>query len=396
MDLRPAADHLLACSPEDKNETLLAVAESLDLRRNSIMDANAKDVEAAKITGFSLEMIDRLRVDDRLIDFEIESLHEVASYQDPVGDVLSEWTLENGLNIQKKRFPLGVIAIIYESRPAVTVDAFALAYKSSNAILLRGSKSAKHSNAAFLKAIKQGIRASPNGVPESVQLMPSAKDYSDVDAILQARGFVDCVIPRGGRKLIEKVVLNAKVPVIETGAGVCHLYVDKEADLEMAIDVAENAKLSRPSVCNALECIVVHESVKAQFIPKLLERFQGRCEVLLDESEVNFGVEFLAPIVAVKTVGSLEEAVSFINAHNTKHSESIITKDQKAAHYFQLHIDAACVYVNASTRFTDGGQFGFGAEVGISTQKLHVRGPMGLDALTTYKYLLEGDGQVRV
>lgn len=395
LALRQGADHLLARENAQRSAALIAVAQSINSLRDYIIQENAKDVVLARKNGLSEEMIDRLLVDDRLIDQEIASLEEIASYADPIGGVLEGWTLENGLQIRKTRFPLGVVALIYESRPAVTVDAFALAYKSANAILLRGSKTARHSNAAFLHAIKQGLEGYEHGVPGSVALMPGADDHSDVDRILSARGLVDCVIPRGGRTLIENVVLNAKVPVIETGAGVCHLYVDAAADIDMALDVAENAKLSRPSVCNALECIVIHEEARAEFLPKLLERFEGRCKVLLDEDEANFGVEFLAPVVAIKTVGSLEQAVRFVNAHNTKHSESIITRDEAAARYFQQHIDAACVYVNASTRFTDGGQFGFGAEWGISTQKLHVRGPMGIEALTTYKYLLDGDGQIR-
>jgi glutamate-5-semialdehyde dehydrogenase len=307
------------------------------------------------------------------------------------------------------RVPLGVAAIIYESRPAVTVDAFALAYKSGNAILLRGSSAALESNKELYSALREGFSACADGVPDAVALLESgARD--EVDAILNAAGLIDVVLPRGGAELINMVVKNAKIPVIETGSGVCHLFVDESADISMAVDIAENGKLQRPGVCNALEAVVVHRAVLAPFVTALEKRFAGRAELRCDEesfavlqgkprvaraADADFGCEFLDTILAVKTVGGIDEAVDFINAHNTKHSDCIVTENLLHAGSFQARVDAACVYVNASTRFTDGGEFGLGAELGISTQKMHVRGPMGLTALTTTKYLINGKGQIR-
>jgi glutamate-5-semialdehyde dehydrogenase len=284
---------------------------------------------------------------------------------------------------------LGVAAIIYESRPAVTLDAFALAYKSGNALLLRGSSAARYSNKAIFDAIIAGLKnVGKDGIVGALHLLENdSKDHSDVDAILNARGLIDVVLPRGGAKLIRTVVENARVPVIETGSGVCHLYVDESADMDMAVNIAENGKLQRPGVCNALECFVVHKAIAPVFLAALEGRFKGRCELRYDEA--SYGVEFLDNIAAVKIVESVDEAITFINEHNTQHSETIVTRCMEAAEKFRRGIDAACVYVNASTRFTDGGEFGFGLELGISTQKLHVRGPMGLEALTTTKYLID-------
>jgi glutamate-5-semialdehyde dehydrogenase len=315
--------------------------------------------------------------------------------------------------LREIRVPLGIAAIIYESRPEVTVDAFALAYKSGNAILLRGSAAALESNKALAAAIRSGLEeAGGNGVPQAFALA-SGGERAEVDAILGARGLIDVALPRGGAAFIKFVAENARVPVIETGSGVCHLFVDESADMEQAARIAENGKLQRPGVCNALETLLVHRKLLNGFLPRLAEIFGGRCEFRADEeaysvlsgvvpatrvvpaTEADFGFEFLDTVLAVKTVSGVDEAVSFINAHNTKHSESIVTRSLENAAFFQKNVDAACVYVNASTRFTDGGEFGFGAELGISTQKLHARGPMGLRALTTTKYLLNGEGQTR-
>ena len=316
------------------------------------------------------------------------------------------------MTIRQVRVPLGVVAIIYESRPNVTADAFALAYKSGNSILLRGSSSAINSNLALEKVIKQGLKNAKNGIDEAISLAP-CKNHEEVEQILTAVGKVDVALPRGGAKLINMVVQTAKIPVIQTGAGICHLYVDESADLEMALNIAWNAKTQRPGACNAIETIVVNEKILNQFIPRLVEKFAGKVELRLDEksyksvqnvqnsakikkaADEDFGFEFLDFICSVKTVSDLDEAIDFINSHNTKHSECIVTNNRQNSRIFQSKIDAACVYVNASTRFTDGGEFGFGAELGISTQKLHARGPMGIKALTTTKYLIDGDGQIR-
>ena len=327
------------------------------------------------------------------------------------------WKTPNGLNIRQVRVPLGVVAIIYESRPNVTVDAFCLAYKSGNAVLLRGSSSAYNSNKKIVEIIKNALSKAKDfcGIPEAIELIEvSEKNHDDVNQILNAVGKIDVVLPRGGKSLIQNVVSNARIPVIETGSGVCHLYVDEFADLQMAARIAENAKIQRPSVCNAIECILVNEKVFSSFLPMLAKKFDGKVMIHADEksfavlnavkeceghivkaNDEDYGKEYLDYECCVKIVPSIEEAVEYINAHNTKHSESIITNDRKNARYFQAMVDASCVYVNASTRFTDGGEFGFGAELGISTQKLHVRGPMGIKTLTTTKFLIDGDGQIR-
>ena len=358
-------------------------------------------------------LVDRLSLDDRRIDSIIESLRTVILQNDPIGEETAGWKTPNGLTIRQVRVPLGVAAIIYESRPNVTVDAFCLAYKSGNAILLRGSSSAYNSNKAIVEIIKEALSNVDGGVPESIELVEvKGHDHSDVDAILTAVGKIDVVLPRGGKKLIQTVVSNARIPVIETGSGVCHLYIDDSANLEMACKVAENAKIQRPSVCNAIECIVVNKKIADDFLPMLAKKFDGRVKFHADEYSFNllsgtantsvekatgedFGNEYLDYECCIKTVENIEEAISYINRHNTKHSESIITESRANAKLFQAKIDASCVYVNASTRFTDGGEFGFGAELGISTQKLHARGPMGIKALTTTKYLIDGDGQTR-
>lgn len=406
--LRAASQKLALQNASEKNAALAAVAEGLDKNRVSIIAANDEDVKNARNAGISESIIDRLMLNDKRIDGIIDSLRIVISQTDPVGEEVAGWKTPNGMSIRQVRVPLGVVAIIYESRPNVTVDAFSLAYKSGNAILLRGSSSAYNSNKEIVSVIREALAGVAGGVPEAIELVEVREhDHSDVDEILNAVGMIDVCLPRGGKKLIENVVRNAKVPVIETGSGVCHLYVDEYADLDMAAKIAENAKIQRPSVCNAIECVVVHSKVAAEFLPKLEAIFAGRVKMHADEraiqhlknavpaTDADFGNEYLDYECCVKVVDSIEEAISYINSHNTKHSESIISESRANTRLFQSMIDASCVYVNASTRFTDGGEFGFGAELGISTQKLHARGPMGIKVLTTTKYLIDGEGQIR-
>ena len=414
--LRSASQKLALQNACDKNAALSAVALALDKNRASIIAANKVDIDAARSAGVSESIIDRLLLDDKRIDGIISSLRDVIAQTDPVGEETAGWKTPNGLTIRQVRVPLGVVAIIYENRPNVTVDAFSLAYKSGNAILLRGSSSSYNSNVEIVRVIREALAGVKGGVPDAIELVEVREhDHSDVDQILNAVGLIDVCLPRGGKKLIQNVVQNARVPVIETGSGVCHLYVDSEANLEMACRVAENAKIQRPSVCNAIECILVHSKVAAQFLPMLEEKFAGRVKMHADErafdilkkvvskdsttlvaaNEEDFGNEYLDYECCVKVVDTIEEAIGYINSHNTKHSESIISESRANTRLFQAMVDASCVYVNASTRFTDGGEFGFGAELGISTQKLHARGPMGIKVLTTTKYLIDGDGQIR-
>ena len=415
--LRTASQKLALQNASQKNAALEAVAVALDKNRASIIAANKADVDAARAGGISESIIDRLLLNDKRIDGIIASLRLVIGQTDPVGEEVSGWKTPNGMSIRQVRVPLGVVAIIYENRPNVTVDAFSLAYKSGNAILLRGSSSSYKSNVEIVRVIREALAGVEGGVPQAIELVEVRDhDHSDVDQILNAVGMIDVCLPRGGKKLIENVVRNAKVPVIETGSGVCHLYVDEFADLDMACTIAENAKIQRPSVCNAIECIVVHSKVAAEFLPKLEAKFAGRVKLHADErayeilkntvvepvettimpaTDADFGNEYLDYECCIKVVDSIEEAISYINSHNTKHSESIISESRANTRLFQSMIDASCVYVNASTRFTDGGEFGFGAELGISTQKLHARGPMGIKVLTTTKYLIDGEGQIR-
>ena len=411
--LRSGSEKLALQTASQKNMALHAVAEALDNNRKKIIEANQLDVNNGRATGMSESLIDRLTLNDKRIDGIIESIKIVMSQTDPIGEETAGWKTPNGMSIRQVRVPLGVVAIIYESRPNVTVDAFCLAYKSGNSIFLRGSSSAYNSNKEIVRIIKEALgtvvdESGVIGIPEAIELVEVHEhDHSDVDAIFNAVGKIDVVLPRGGKKLIQNVVSNARIPVIETGSGVCHLYIDETANLEMAAKIAENAKIQRPSVCNAIECIVVNSKIATEFLPRLEKTFAGRVKLHADEraikylknavaaTEADFGNEYLDYECCIKTVDSIEEAIEYINSHNTKHSESIITESRAAARLFQSKIDAACVYVNASTRFTDGGEFGFGAELGISTQKLHARGPMGIKALTTTKYLIDGEGQIR-
>ena len=412
--LRNASNELALQNASKKNSALNAVAKALDENRASIISANQKDIENARKNGISESIIDRLMLNDKRIDGIIDSIKIVIGQTDPIGEETGGWQTPNGLSIRQVRVPLGVVAIIYENRPNVTFDVFSLAYKSGNSVLLRGSSNSYISNQKIVEVIKDALKEC-GGDPDSLELVQVKEhDHSDVDEIMNAVGKIDVLLPRGGKKLIENVVRNSKVPVIETGSGVCHLYVDESADLEMAVKIAENGKIQRPSVCNALECIVVNEKCAEKFLPMLADKFAGRVKFHADEksfgilsgiksaegfvvkaTDEDFGNEYLDYECAVKTVSDVNEAIEYINSHNTKHSESIITNSRENVKLFQDTIDASCVYVNASTRFTDGGEFGFGAELGISTQKLHVRGPMGIKVLTTTKYLIEGDGQIR-
>lgn len=412
--LKEGSQKLALQNATQKNNALKAVAKALDKNRKSIIDANKIDIENAQKKGVPDSIIDRLLLNDKIIDGIIESLNIVIAQTDPIGDEIAGWKTPNGMSIRQVRVPLGIVGIIYENRPNVTVDAFCLAYKSGNSILLRGSSSSYVSNKEIVRVIKDALKNVEDGVPEAIELVEVIEhNHDDVNQILNAVGKIDVVLPRGGKKLIQNVVENAKVPVIETGSGVCHLYIDEFANLEMAAKIAENAKIQRPSVCNAIECIVVHKKMLQEFLPLLAKTFDGRVKIHADEqsfsilknhvvsellfqaTEDDFGNEYLDYACCIKTVDSIEDAISYINSHNTKHSESIITESRANARLFQTTVDASCVYVNASTRFTDGGEFGFGAELGISTQKLHARGPMGIKVLTTTKYLIDGEGQIR-
>lgn len=422
--LRTASRRLLDETAAAKNAALRGVIGAIDSDRRDILRANGQDVARARSEGMKESLIDRLSLTDSRIDGIIDSINIVINQDDPVGECAAGWRTPEGLDIRQVRVPLGVAAIIYESRPNVTVDAFALAYKSGNAILLRGSSSALESNRALVQSIQRGLSAA-GGIADAVALADSG-DRADVSWILNARGKIDVVLPRGGAQLIRMVVDSARIPVIETGSGVCHVYVDDSADIDMAVSIAVNAKLQRPGVCNAAETLLVHSAVIGKLMPRLAAAFSEQsartgvsggaelrccartlpCVLAAAEkdgfpvravpaSDDDYGYEFLDYILAVKAVDSVDEAIEHINTYNTRHSECIVTSSLEHARLFQKQVDAACVYVNASTRFTDGGVFGFGAELGVSTQKLHVRGPMGLTALTTTKYCIDGEGQTR-
>jgi len=402
----------LACEKRAaKDKALAAAAAAINKDRAAILEANTRDVKKARDGGMKESLVDRLLLNDKRIDSIIEGIDIVIRQDDPVGKVLSGWTHPNGMQIEKVTVPMGVAAIIYESRPNVTVDCAALAYKAGCSILLRGSSSALESNKMLVKAIKAGL-TDGGGIADAVALAQSG-NRDEVDIILKARGFIDVVLPRGGQELIRRVVENAKVPVIETGEGNCHIYIEPSADINNAVEIILNAKLQKPGACNAVETLLVHIDIAGKLMPILAEKIAGKAElrcdaaskaaigtppaelIIKDASEEDWATEFLDYILAVKTVSSCDEAIAHINKYGTKHSEAILTNDLKAAENFRAQVDAACVYVNASTRFTDGGEFGFGAELGISTQKFHARGPMGLEALTTIKYLITGNGQIR-
>ena len=395
-----------------KNRALAAMADALAAATNDILAANRADMEAAA-AHLSPAMLDRLRLDEARIAAMAEGIRALIPLPDPVGETLDTRTLSNGLAIRKIRVPLGVVGIIYESRPNVTSDAAALALKSGNAVVLRSGKEAWRSAAAIVAALKSALAASDGISPECIQLVEDTSRDS-AHAMMKAVGYLDLLIPRGGAGLIRAVVENAHVPVIETGTGICHVYIDCDADLDMALNIIDNAKTSRPSVCNAAEVCLVHRDIAAEFLPRMQQRLvaerqaQGLTPVALRLDDVarqwidgqaavdaDFDTEFSDYILAVKIVDSVEAAVAHIDAHSTRHSDAVVTANADTARYFAAQVDSAAVYINASTRFTDGGEFGLGCEMGISTQKLHARGPMGLEEMTTYKYIVEGSGQIR-
>jgi len=403
---RKAAGGLATASTLGKNAALEAMADALTASEEKILSANARDVDAGRASGMPEALLDRLQLTGRRIADMAEGLRQVAALPDPVGRVHRGWKLPNGLDIKKVSVPLGVVGIIFESRPNVTVDAAGLCLKAGNAALLRGGKEAIHSNVALAEVI--GDAASQAGMPEDCIQLVGTTDRAAATAMMEASGLIDCLIPRGGAGLIQAVVQNAKVPVIETGVGNCHTYVDASADLKMAEEIAFNAKVQRPGVCNAMETLLVHKDVAQAFLPAVCDRMakagveirgcQQTRRIWPDAKEAtedDWATEFLALILAVRVVDGVDEAIRHINRYGTRHSECIVTEDFANARKFESEVDAAAVYVNASTRFTDGFQYGLGAEIGISTQKLHARGPMGLEELTTYKYVVYGDGQIR-
>lgn len=390
----------------DKNRGLISVAQELVNQTDYLLEENQKDIELAEKKGVRQSLIDRLRLNEKRIQDMAEGLRQIASLEDIVGEVLEIKNRPNGLRIGTKRVPLGVIGIIYESRPNVTADAFGLCFKTGNAVILKGGSDAIHSNMAIVHVIKDGLRKEK--LPQDSILLVENTDRESAQELMKMHGYIDVLIPRGGAGLISAVVENSTVPVIETGTGNCHIFIDESANLEMAVDIIENAKTQRMGVCNACESLVVHSAVADKIIPSIVERLKKhqveirgdeKAQQLMSEivpaTEEDWGTEYLDAIVSLKIVDSLEEAIFHINKYNTGHSESIITENYSNALRFQDEIDAAAVYVNASTRFTDGFEFGFGAEIGISTQKLHARGPMGLTALTTTKYIIFGNGQIR-
>lgn len=391
---------------DEKNKGLFAVADELCKQSAYLLSENEKDVQEAESKGVKKSLIDRLRLTEQRIEDMAEGLRQIAGLEDPIGEVLEMKNRPNGLRIGKKRVPLGVIGIIYESRPNVTVDAFGLCFKTGNAVILRGGSDAIHSNLAIVHTIKEALRKEK--LPEDLILLVEDTSRETVQQMMKLHDYIDVLIPRGGAGLISTVVENSTVPVIETGTGNCHIFVDESADIEMAVDIIENAKTQRMGVCNACESLIVHEEIAKKVVPEIVKRLKlhqveirgdKRARELMPEivpaTEEDWGAEYLDAIISLKIVDSIEDAIHHINQYNTGHSESIITNDYNHALKFQDEVDAAAVYVNASTRFTDGFEFGFGAEIGISTQKLHARGPMGLLALTTTKYVIFGNGQIR-
>ena len=401
---KAAKSQIAGLTSQEKDAALNAMAGSLMNCEKAILEANALDLQAAQ-GHVSDVMLDRLRLTSDRIAGMAKGIREVAQLPDPVGLTLESHTRPDGLKIDKVSVPMGVIAIIYESRPNVTSDAAALALKSGNVCILRGGKEAFRSANAIVEALRTGLKSV--GVPETAVNLVQDTSRDSATALMTANGYVDLLIPRGGAGLISACVRTATVPCIATGTGICHVYVEKTADQEMALNIIENAKTSRPSVCNAEEVLLVDKTIASEFLPKLHRQLGQKVELRLDEEaakyipgtpagENDFDTEFLDYILAVKCVENVQEAVAHIAAHSTGHSEAIVTTDPTAERYFTANVDSAAVYVNASTRFTDGGEFGLGCEMGISTQKLHARGPMGLRELTTYKYIIHGNGQVRI
>ncbi|WP_028243687.1 glutamate-5-semialdehyde dehydrogenase [Pseudobutyrivibrio ruminis] len=402
-----AAKYKVALLPTDvKNKAILAVADALVSNSSSIIAANSIDMENGTKKGLSQGLLDRLKLDEDRINGMAEGLRQVVALDDPIGKITEQWERPNGLIISKRLVPIGVVGVIYEARPNVTADVFGLCFKTGNSVILKGGSDALESNKAIVKVIKDTL--TKENVPVDAITLIEDTTRESTNQLMRMNDYVDVLIPRGGAGLIKSVVENASVPVIETGSGNCHIYVDHVADIDMAINIIVNAKTQRIGVCNACESLVIHEDIASELLPKLTKALKEHgVKIFADEkakslmegaepaTEQDFATEYLDYIISVKTVSSVEEAIEHINKYNTGHSESIITKDDVNAAKFLDGIDAACVYVNASTRFTDGFEFGFGAEIGISTQKLHARGPMGLLALTSYKYTIHGNGQVR-
>lgn len=397
-----------AMSEQEKNQVLFAAAELLveDSEQKQILAANREDVKRARENGMHPGLIDRLSLDEKRLAAMAEGLRQIAVLPDPIGEILEEFVPENGLHITKVRVPIGVIGIIYESRPNVTADAFGLCFKAGNVVILKGGSDALHSNIAITKLLRKAL--SSCSMPEDAIQLIEATDRAVTAQFMRLNQYVNLLIPRGGAGLIRSVVENSTIPVIETGTGNCHIFVDEDANLEKAIPIIINAKTQRIGVCNACESLVIHEKIRESFLPRLAEALKAhQVKMRADEAireyipeaekatEEDFGKEYLDYIISMKTVASVEEAVAHINRYNTHHSDAIITENKAHAKQFLNGVDSACVYVNASTRFTDGFEFGFGAEIGISTQKLHARGPMGLKELTSYKYTIVGNGQVR-
>lgn len=404
-----ASQKLLTLDTKTKNNALCAIADELIEKKEEIKAANKIDLENGKKSGLSFALLDRMELTDARIEGMAQSLREIAAFTDPIGEILTGWNHKNGMSIAKKRVPLGVIGMIYESRPNVTIDAAGLCLKSSNAVILRGSENAINSNIYLSRLFSEvGKKV---GIPEnSVQLIEKP-ERELVKEMITLNEYIDVLIPRGGKGLKKFMIENATIPVIETGAGVCHVFVDESADIEMALPIIENAKTQRPSTCNSIETVLVHKNIASEILPKLtdmmikdkvelryskeaLEIVGNRSDVKLAQDE-DFGTEYLDMVLSLKLVDNVEEAICYINEHGTHHSDSIITKNIQNAEKFLNEVDSAAVYLNASTRFSDGGEFGFGGEIGISTQKLHARGPMGVRELTTTKYVIRGNGQIR-
>ena len=407
---KDAAFSLQALSCDEKNKALCAVADALIKNSALIISENAKDVAAAKEKGTSPALIDRLCLDEKRIGDMAVGVRQVAGLSDPIGELIDKWERPNGLRIEKIKVPMGVIGIIYESRPNVTSDAFSLCFKTGNAVILRGGSDAINSNTAIVKIIREALE-SVDITPDAVSLITdTSRDVAN--EMMRLDKYIDLLIPRGGAGLIRNVVENATVPVIETGTGNCHIFVDESADIDMAVDIIFNAKTQRMGVCNACESLLVHEKIAEKAIPAICKSLKTKdIEIragqkaftlvpdsaadMIPATEEDYGTEFLGPVISLQIVSDVDEAIAHVNRYTTHHSEAIITKNMENAEKFLNGVDSACVYFNASTRFTDGFEFGFGAEIGISTQKLHARGPMGLNELTSYKYKIYGDGQVR-
>ena len=403
---KAAQPSLQKADSDAKNQVLHRAAELLVEQSDFLLKENEKDMEAGRQNGMPEGLLDRLLLTEERVKQMAEGLYQLEQLEDPIGEVLSMKKRPNGLLIGQKRVPLGVVGIIYEARPNVTADAFGLCFKTGNSVILKGGKDAIHSNMAIVKVLRLALQE--KGFPEAAVTLIKDTSRETTTAFMKLREYVDVLIPRGSAGLIRAVVENSTIPVIETGTGNCHIYVDETADLDMAVDIIFNAKTQRIGVCNACESLVIHEKVLDELMPKLKARLDekqveirgdekvcGSIDGIVPATEEDYGTEYLAYILSAKTVSSLDEAIAHINRYNTGHSEAIITNDYSHAQRFLDEIDAAAVYVNASTRFTDGFEFGFGAEIGISTQKLHARGPMGLLALTTTKYIIYGNGQIR-